>query len=61
MGAAVSACVNGTLVGFPPDETTNVINHAITGLASGFFAGFMGLLMHMRKAPATGRPAAEEG
>ncbi len=61
MGAVVSACVNGTLVGFPSDETTNVVNHAITGLASGFFAGFVGLLVHMRKTGATGRSSLDQG
>lgn len=61
MGAAVSALVNGALVGFPADETTNVVNHGITGLASGFFAGFVGLLIHMRKTGTADRPAADEG
>lgn len=57
MGAAMSAFFNGTLVGLPSDEVANTVNHAITGLASGFFAGFIGLLIHLRKTGAADLPA----
>ncbi|WP_399896111.1 hypothetical protein ACGH7X_40725 [Streptomyces sp. BBFR51] len=51
----MSAFFNGTLVGLPSDEVANTVNHAVTGLASGFFAGFIGLLVHLRRS-STERP-----
>ncbi|MEV7077930.1 hypothetical protein AB0N88_05200 [Streptomyces sp. NPDC093516] len=60
MGASVSALINGTLVGLPSDAVTNTINHGITGLASGFMAGFIGLLVHFRKSAAENSVGVEQ-
>ncbi|WP_326671302.1 MULTISPECIES: hypothetical protein [unclassified Streptomyces] len=49
MGALMSAAVNYAAIGLPDSESVNAVNHAISGLASGFLAGFIGLLMHIRK------------
>ena len=59
MGAAMGAFINGVLVELPSDEVANTVNHAINGLASGFFAGFIGLLVHLRKSGTTGLPASD--
>ncbi|PRY23406.1 hypothetical protein [Pseudosporangium ferrugineum] len=49
IGAAMSALVNYALVGLPGSTAVNVLNHAISGLLSGFLGGFFGLLMYRRK------------
>lgn len=51
----MSALVNYTLVGMPDSATVNAVNPALTGLVSGFNAGFIGLLAHQRKASAAAK------
>ncbi|MFJ2090333.1 hypothetical protein ACIOEW_13815 [Streptomyces sp. NPDC087901] len=57
VGAVMSAGVNYAVIGLPDSESLNAVNHAISGLLSGFFAGFVGLLIHSRKAAAAARTA----
>ncbi|MER5274149.1 hypothetical protein ABT025_00085 [Streptomyces sp. NPDC002809] len=57
VGAVMSAGVNYAVIGLPDSESLNAVNHAISGLLSGFFAGFVGLLIQSRKAAAAARAA----
>lgn len=50
VGAAMSALVNYTAIGMPSDVGANAVNHATSGLVSGFLGGFISILVHQRKA-----------
>lgn len=60
IGAVMSAGINYLLVGMPDSEGLNAVNHAISGLMTGFLAGFAGLLAYQRKAAALARKASTE-
>ncbi|MFD3653516.1 hypothetical protein [Streptomyces sp. NPDC058620] len=60
IGAVMSAGINYLLVGMPDSEGVNAVNHAISGLMTGFLAGFAGLLAYQRKAAALARKTAAE-
>ncbi|MFD6280705.1 hypothetical protein ACFWFI_34835 [Streptomyces sp. NPDC060209] len=53
-GSVISAAVNYLVVGVPDSASVNALNHGISGLFSGFAAGFIGLMVHLRKG--TGEP-----
>ncbi|BCJ50315.1 hypothetical protein Asp14428_17900 [Actinoplanes sp. NBRC 14428] len=61
LGAVMSALVNYTLVGMPHGPTVNAAHHAMSGLASGFFAGFFGLLSYRRRTAFAGPPTVRDG
>ncbi|MFF4163651.1 hypothetical protein [Streptomyces sp. NPDC001741] len=48
-GAVISAAVNYLVVGVPGSASVNALNHGISGLLNGFAAGFIGLMVHLRK------------
>lgn len=45
---------------FPHSATANTANHAVSGLTTGFAAGFIGLVVHQCKAVAAVRPTAAD-
>lgn len=51
-GSVISAAVNYLVIGVPDSASVNALNHGISGLFSGFAAGFIGLMVHLRKNPA---------
>ena len=55
-GSVISATVNYLVVGVPGSASVNALNHGISGLFSGFAAGFIGLMVHLRRS--TAEPAA---
>jgi hypothetical protein len=57
MGAVMSALINFALVGMPSSTTINAMNHAISGLTSGFFGGFIGLLVFLAQRQRASRSA----
>ncbi|MEU6366679.1 hypothetical protein ABZ876_13340 [Streptomyces sp. NPDC046931] len=50
VGAVMSALANYVVVGMPATSTTNAVNHAVSGLISGFLACLFGVLEHHKKA-----------
>ncbi|MFJ8888638.1 hypothetical protein ACIRJR_35270 [Streptomyces sp. NPDC102402] len=60
-GSVISAAVNYLVIGVPDSASTNALNHGISGLFSGFAAGFIGLMVHLRGNPAEPVPAAPAG
>ncbi|MEU2675684.1 hypothetical protein ABZ638_02225 [Streptomyces sp. NPDC007107] len=48
-GSVFSAAVNYLLVGVPGSAPANALNHGVSGLFSGFAAGFIGLMVHLRR------------
>ncbi|MFI2784145.1 hypothetical protein [Streptomyces sp. ALB3] len=61
-GSLISAAVNYLVIGVPGSASVNALNHGISGLFSGFAAGFIGLMVHLRKseAPALPVPSRED-
>ncbi|MGV9245526.1 hypothetical protein [Streptomyces sp. NPDC003710] len=49
VGAVMSALANYVLVGMPATTTANAVNHAVSGLISGFLACLFGVLAHHKK------------
>lgn len=58
IGAVMSAGVNYAIFGMPDSEAVNAVNHAASGLVSGFLAGFIGILAHHRKVTSAARAEA---
>ncbi|MEU0303349.1 hypothetical protein ABZ252_28435 [Streptomyces sp. NPDC006175] len=48
-GSVISAAVNYLVIGVPDSASVNALNHGISGLFSGFAAGFIGLMVHLRR------------
>ncbi|MCW8378696.1 hypothetical protein [Streptomyces justiciae] len=50
IGALCTVLVGHTLVGMPDSEMVNIAQHAVGGIVTGAFGGFVGLVMHLRRA-----------
>ncbi|MEU6371638.1 hypothetical protein [Streptomyces sp. NPDC046909] len=48
MGALMSGLLNYFVLGLPDTAAANAVNHAMSGLISGFTAGFFGILTYRR-------------
>ncbi|CAM5477904.1 hypothetical protein [Streptomyces atroolivaceus] len=55
-GSVISAAVNYLVIGMPESASVNALNHGISGLISGFAAGCIGLMVHLRKGAAQRLP-----
>jgi len=59
-GSVISAAVNYLVIGVPGSAAVNALNHGISGLLSGFAAGFIGLMVHLRRGTAEPLPVAPQ-